>query len=363
LSNLTIYQPTIKEDTTIPIPLLDTHSIAWQNGMLVRSVNWLGDILITMPAVYALKTLLPDDCKLAIVCKTSLAPIWQATPWVSQVIPFSSKRVSFSIARQMRQFKAGVGVVMPNSFGAALDLFAKKIPVRIGRMGRGRKLLLTHRLPKWKKGEGQEKYHQVSHYFDFVTAFTNNKPTLKYPKLRVKNAEKICRKFAVLSKVPILAIAPGAAYGPAKQWSIDSYQKVAKYWHSENGRVVVVGTKADASAGEQIIAGLSGALNLAGKTNLNELMAILQGVHLVIANDSGAMHLAAALGTSGVAIFGSTDSIATGPLGADWLVLQKKCQCSPCFKRTCQLTENRYKCLNSVTADTACKGIDWMLQQ
>lgn len=350
MSSSKYYKPTPKPQCGADIEqLLNPNSIEWRDGLVLRAVNWLGDTLITLPAVYQLQKILPPECKFSVVCQKSLMPIWQAVPWVSKVIGFPGKRLDKAASCELRKLNAGVGVIYPNSFGAALDLAFKGVPIRLGRAGRGRDLFLSHRLPKWQKGVGVGEYHQVSHYLDFAAAFgINDFTNLQYPSLKVKNSAEIVKKFKLNSDKPILVLAPGAAYGPAKQWPIHYYKQVAQWWHKEHGIPVVLGTNNDKVAGNEICAGLSEAINLAGATSMSELLALLQLADFVVANDSGAMHLAAALGSKGVAIFGSTDPIATGPLGADWIVVQKEIPCAPCFQRTCERADNPYECLKII---------------
>ncbi|MCF7853186.1 MAG: glycosyltransferase family 9 protein, partial [Candidatus Pacebacteria bacterium] len=153
---------------------------------------------------------------------------------------------------------------------------------------------------------------------------------------------------------------PGAAYGPAKQWPVDNFRQVADAWTAEGGRVVVVGTNAERDAAVEIIDPRSNNLNLCGKTSLSQLMAVLKTVALCVANDSGAMHLAAGLGTPGVAIFGSTNPDATGPLGAPWVVLANPPACAPCFARECQRPANRYQCLTAITPDHVMQALTFL---
>ena len=170
------------------------------------------------------------------------------------------------------------------------------------------------------------------------------------------------RALGMEDGVKWLAIAPGAAFGPAKQWPKERFAEVAKWFAKERGRVVIVGGPKEAAVAADIAEQLpSGTLNLTGKTDMRQLMAVLAASSVVVANDSGAMHLAAALGKRGVALFGSTDPVATGPIGGRWSLLVADAPCRPCFRRECNLTgDEAYKCLKSLSAQAVIEELKSM---
>ncbi len=327
--------------------------VDWRHGAVVRAPNWLGDTLMTLPAVYKLSTLMPNECRIAVVCPAPLAPLWNAAPWVNETISLHEKRLRGPAANTVRSFNAGVGVVLPNSFGSALDLFGKGIPVRAGRAGRGRRCLLTRCTPKWTPAERQAQYHQVSHYLDVVGLLGTVERSADYPSLTVADAQSTAAgKGVIQTGGEWLGIAPGAAYGPAKQWPLEAYTETARRWLANGGNVVILGTAKEAHLGAHIAYHAKGTLDLCGQTTLPELMAVLLCLHACVANDSGIMHLAAALGTPGAAVFGSTNPDATGPMGAPWVVLRRPPPCACCFQRECSLEgSQRYACLKAITPD------------
>ncbi|NOY79908.1 MAG: lipopolysaccharide heptosyltransferase II [Kiritimatiellaeota bacterium] len=312
-----------------------------------------------MPAVKQLRRFLPQGCGLFVACPESLAPVWAAAPWVDVVGPFCPPRLRGEDLRRLRGLGAGVGIVLPNSFGSAWDLWRAGLALRLGRAGNGRRLLLTHALRPWRKSACRG-CHQLSHYLEIAAAFGAVEPGDIAAELEVEHASETAARFGVrrVPGVPWLALAPGAAYGPAKQWSAEAFGRVAREWTRRGGRVVAVGTARERSLGDVAIAGSLGALNLAGTTSLGELMAVLSVVRAVAANDSGAMHLAAALGTPGVAVFGSTDPTATGPLGERWIVLREEFPCAPCFRRTCPLPEADYRCLRTIAPERVMTALE-----
>lgn len=327
-----------------PVPA----AIDWRGGLLLRSTNWLGDCLMTLPAAWQLRQLLPASARLHVLAPAFLAPLWSACPWVDGVISMAGKRISAAEIAQVKALKLGVGVIFPNSFGSAMDLWQCSLPLRVGRSGRLRSLLLTHAQREWPRGENVGTCHQLSYYLELVSAFGPVRLDSACPRLEVKPG--VAESLGV-SGSGWLALAPGAAYGPAKQWPMESFRELAAWHHGCGGRVLLVGTGKEAAVAAAVAEAAPGAINLAGKTSLAELMAVLAAADAVVANDSGAMHLAAALGTPGVGIFGSTDPVGTGPLGAPWQLVLASVPCRPCFRRECPLCspEERYCCLRSIT--------------
>jgi heptosyltransferase-2 len=331
------------------------------NAVVVRATNWLGDNLMSMPAIYRLRQALPGNCKLHVVCKKSLAPLWKTAGWIDSLVPFDGKRLRGADKEKIRVLHADAALILPNSFGAALDMFNCSIPVRVGRAGRGRSLFLTHRLPRWRSEWKSAEFHQVTHYFDLAQTLVPVQRTLPdQPLLKIPNTEALTEKLGIDSDIEnTLAIAPGAAYGPAKQWPVESFAKTVDNWVENGGHAIVIGTEKERELGEKIRDHTPEYVhNLCGKTSLPELMAVLKSCSACVCNDSGVMHLAAALGTPGVAVFGSTNPAATGPLGARWIVMANSTNCDPCFQRTCaKNANNAYTCLRCTTPDAVSEAL------
>jgi heptosyltransferase-2 len=340
------------------LPLKPVAIADWKNGVLLRATNWLGDVMMTLPAAYKLKKLLPKDCKLFVLSRLELSPIWDACPWVDEVIGMSGKRIGIGEIECIKACAPGVAVVFPNSLGAALDVWRCHIPVRIGREGRLRSWLLTHRLPEWKRGEGVGQFHQLSFYLELVSALGALSWDTQCPPLQVD--AQLAADLGVADG-PWVALAPGAAFGPAKQWPGNHFMELAKRLKTAGLSIVLVGAAKERPVCDEI-AQTTGALNLAGRTSLPQLMSVLAAARAVVANDSGAMHLAAALGTPGVAIFGSTDPVGTGPLGAPWHLCVSQEPCRPCFQRTCQRNgEDAYACLKRISPQDVWEALESVL--
>ena len=358
MSTLETYQPVLGRAPAPDSGRIDRSEIEWRNGLLVRATNWLGDTLMTVPAVYRMRRAVPSSCGVFVLCPEGLAPIWEAASWVNEVITFPGKRVNRVARERIRRLRPGVAVVLPNSFGSALDIWRAGVPRRLGRRGRGRSMLLTDRLPTWPRPVGRASEHQVRRYLELAGGVGDIDWGTACPRLEISDAAGVAAGSGMACDMgkPSLVVAPGAAYGPAKQWPAERFAAVAQGWE---GLVVVVGTDREKGDAAYVAADLKNVVNLAGKTSLRQLMAVLSCATCVIANDSGVMHLAAALGAHGVAIFGSTDPIATGPVGGRWIVLQDSPDCAPCFARRCALAgEDSYKCLRAISVATALEALE-----
>ena len=318
-----------------------------ESGVLLRSVNWLGDLLMTLPATWQLKRLLPKGTPLWALSPAALAPVWQAAPWIDGVIPFDGRHPDRDVCAAVRERHFGLGVVLPNSFGSAADLWKCGLPKRLGRSGNLRSLLLTDRIRPWPRGKDAPKCHQLSYYLELISVFGEITFTAECPPLKVSS--DYAKSLGVCKGGGWLALAPGAAFGPAKQWPAEDYADVARVWLSRGGQVLLLGSGKDAAATAAVKALLPQCRDLAGQTDLPQLMSLLAASDAVLANDSGAMHLAAALGTPGVAIFLSTNDIATGPLGAPWELFVADVPCRPCLKRECPRTgDGQYACRKAI---------------
>lgn len=321
-----------------------------KRGAIIRSVNWLGDAVMTLPAVYKIKQNLPEDAPFIILCKKNLASFWQSFTWVSQVIALDGKHTKRRETELIRKVKPGFAVIFPNSFGSAMDLYLKGIPLKIGRSGRGRGFMLNRTLPGFYRTPGQDSNHQLREYLElsYMAGGQGWDDNFEAAKPKV-DSDKLSALGYIDKKDTWLNIAPGAAFGPAKQWPISHYAELANWWISEGGKVAILGAPGEEQVGEEVNKLSPESLNLVGKTSIPELMHILAGSKFCVVNDSGAMHLAASVRAQGVAIFGSTDPFATGPLGGHWKIIWTKPECSPCLKKVCPLTENQYHCLSSAS--------------
>ena len=357
-----LYQPRIA-----PRPvgrLVDPDALDWRGGLLVRAPNWLGDALMSLPALHRLVARVPAGGKTTILTHANLADLWRAVDWVDRVIPMAARRTSETERQAIRAAGPGLSLILPNSFGSALDVFLAGVPHRVGRTGRGRRLLLHHALPAWHRVAGRDEHHEVSKYLELVAACGAAVESLETPPLRSGLTEREQAAVAAWADWPrpLLVLAPGAAFGPAKQWPAAAFHEVAAWWRqARGGTVVAVGAAKERAAAAAAVADIDGTREVAGQTSLSQLIHLLGEAAGVVANDSGVMHLAAALHRPGVAVFGSTDPVATGPLGGRWIVLQERLPCVPCLQRTCPRQDVPYECLHAIAPSQVIAALETLL--
>lgn len=319
----------------------------YRGGVILRSPNWLGDVMMCLPATWQLRRCLPAGTPLWVLAPAGLAPLWEAAPWLDGVCAFKGHHPNAGELAKVRAMDFGLGIVFPNSFSSAWDLWRAGIPRRLGRSGNLRGLLLTDRIRKWNRDEGTGRWHQLSYYLELVSAVGDVEYTAERPALEI--AEEPAAARGITKGLQWMVIAPGANYGPAKQWPIEYYAEVAREWQKHRGRVLLVGTKREKAVSRLLANQVQGVFDITGETTLTELMSLLANADIVVANDSGSMHLAAGCGTPGVALFASTDPIGTGPLGAPWETITAEVSCRPCFQRQCPWEgKHKYQCMQAL---------------
>lgn len=312
--------------------------------VVVRSSNWLGDAVMTTPAVQAIKRGRPD-VRLTILVKAKLADYWRRIPEVDEVLPIDPADTVFTVARKLRQGRFDAAIVLPNSIRSALEPWLAGIPRRTGYPAQWRRLLLNQPYPLPAKPRPEPARHQVYHYLDLIE-------WLGAPPCGT-SLETFFPRAPRHPGAPLkIGLCPGAEYGPAKRWMPERFAQTANAVSAKvDCQWLLFGVNGDAPVGDQIASQLTGPhQNHIGKTSLSELMDRLSECACLLTNDTGTMHLAAALGVPTVAIFGSTEPRLTAPLGPAHRILRHQVECSPCFLRECPLD---FRCMNTVTAEEA----------
>ncbi len=295
-----------------------------------------------------------------------VAPVYRAmTGWPSIIeLPFAHRRLDWSARRELgRQLKGqfDAAYVLPNSLKSALLPWFAGIPKRVGYRGESRWGLINHALPNpGHRGPMVEFYLALAYAGRGVVAGGADKAPS--PSLWIEGDRLRSHLQALgLDHDGYWAMAPGAEYGPAKCWPADHYAQLAVRLHRESGLPVVLlgsgkeSVLADGIVASTVAAGLpvDGVRSLAGRTTLDQALSVIAGARGVVSNDSGLMHVAAALGRPQVAVFGSTSPEHTPPLNRRaaviWLQRELALDCSPCFERTCRFGHTR--CLTEVTPD------------
>jgi heptosyltransferase-2 len=305
---------------------------------------------MALPAVRNLKTIIGED-SLTVAAPEKLAALWQKCPFVDEVIALEKPRNLQATARQLRAGKFGSAVLLPNSLRSVAEAALAGIPQRLGYARGGRGLLLTHTVPAPVRNPAR--LHQRYYYLDLITAL-GGPSDASLPKLRKEPTT------VTGSRGLVLAICPGAEYGPAKRWPIENFVVVARHFiATRKAKIVLLGAPVDVPIAEEFTRRLPEVDNRVGKTSLAEFMAALVSARLVLCNDSGAMHVASALGVPTMAVFGSTEPQLTGPMGARSRVLRHHVPCSPCFLRECPLD---FACMKGVAPEMAIGVAETMLR-
>src|SRR5271170_3045508 len=228
---------------------------------------------MALPAVRNLKEMLVDD-PLTVAAPEKLAALWRKCPFVDQVIALEKPRNLQATARQLRAGKFGAAVLLPNSLRSAAEAWLAGIPQRLGYARGGRSLLLTHAIPA--PARNPARLHQRFYYLDLVTAL-GGPSDASLPKLRKEPTT------VTGSRGLVLAICPGAEYGPAKRWPVENFIAVARHFIAKRkAKVVLLGAPVDVPVAEEFVRQLPGVDNRVGKTSLAEFMAALVSSRLVI---------------------------------------------------------------------------------
>ena len=332
----------------------------WRDGILVRTPNWLGDAVMAVPAILQLKTVLPPYCGLFVLCPKGIAPVFEALPFIDRVVALSNPHAFMTAQERLsvKRLHAGIGVLFNNSFRDALDLKRAWIPKLFGAKARFRSFLLerSYEFPK-RQDFTLNTPHQAAKYLAIARSLGAEVWNGVIPEFRENIQPETCppELESFCRRPRILAIAGGAAYGAAKRWPAESFREIARRWIAEGGCAVALGSKSERPIAEDILSGLPAeqCWNAAGKTSMDGLMYLLKHSAMCVANDSGVMHLAAALGVPGVAPFGCTDPAATSPLSPKWTIAFHKIACAPCFKRVCP--KGTKECFERITPDVVWK--------
>ena len=312
--------------------------------ILIRSSNWLGDAVMSIPAVRAIKNGRPD-ARVSIAVPERLAALWKIVPEVDEIIALPSKSVVAAARLFRRRPPFDVAILFPNSLRSALEVFLAGIPRRVGWRGHWRRWLVNQS-PRESIPVGI--VHQ----------------TYKYLELASTLGAVVAPEFAPANSITDrreqfkFGLCPGAEYGPAKQWP-----RFAEVAQEIAGRFpvqwILFGTAGDGPSGDKVAEVLGDkCVNRIGQTTLAQLINELRECDLLLTNDTGTMHLADLLRVPTVSIFGSTEPQRTGPLGQGHRIFRHHVECSPCFLRECPLD---FRCMAAVTSAEVIAGIEQMM--
>jgi len=327
---------------------------------LIVGPSWVGDMVMAQSLFITLKQQYPD-CLIDVIAPEWSLPILERMPQVNQGIALSVKHGEFSL---LKRIKKGLSlrsnnythsIVLPRSWKSALAPFFSGAKIRTGYHGEMRYGLLNDIRQLDKDILKQTVQRYVAHAYD---ATQNNAPDTPFPGLEVDkvNRERLIKELSLDMSRPVITMMPGAEYGPAKQWPKEYYQELTALLVDKGYQVWVIGSEKEKALG-QVIVDESGqyAINLCGRTELVDAVDLLSCAEQVVTNDSGLMHVAAAVGVRLNVIYGSSTPDYTPPLSDKVAIHYRGLDCSPCFQRTCRL--GHMNCLNKITAQSVFKSM------
>ncbi len=324
--------------------------------ILINCPSWIGDAVMSLPALQSVHQNMPQ-AQITLLANSWIVDLYKNLSFIHDIILHNPKGTDKGIRgftkaiKNIKQQKFDLAILLQNAFRPALLTWLSGIPHRWGYATDGRSLLLTNAI---KVSSDDRQCHHIYYYLRLLEklGLFIEKPSISI-KLTSKQKEKgkhlLLGKGYELKKTTV-GIHPGAAYGEAKCWLPDRYAQLAERLISNDDvQVILFGAQQELSLIDNILSHMSrNPIVLAGETSLEELMGSMIYCDLYIANDSGPMHLAAALGIPLVALFGPTNEKRTAPLGEEHIIIKKHISCSPCLHRTCP---SDHQCMTAITVD------------
>ena len=322
--------------------------------VVVRATNWLGDAVMSLPAIRAIREVFPH-AHLAVVARPWVADLYGRERSIDRVIPYAANggwRVKREFAARLRAERFDAAILLQNAFDAALITWMAGIPERIGYRRDGRGPLLTRAIAVPEPGDIPR--HERFYYLELLRRGGMIECLPATDEIRLDGGEEARQAGAAHLRAlglsgPVVGISPGAAYGNAKRWMPDRFAEAGARLAMP---ALIFGSPAERPLCEEVAAGLrragAEARNLAGETTLREFIDLAAACRVFLTNDSGAMHVASALGVPTVTVFGATDDTTTGPTGPMAQIVREHAECSPCLLRECPID---HRCMTRVSAD------------
>jgi heptosyltransferase-2 len=324
--------------------------------VVVRGTNWVGDAVMTIPALRELRRILPH-AHITLASRPWAKGLFAGADFLDDVMT-TDRSGMLAVLKESREWARNsfdLAVIFPNSFATAVVPTLARIPVRIGYRTDKRGFLLNPALPlpDWRGSKHESYYYLeiISQLEKYLTGRLANTSRLD-PSLHVSGAEQTAARaklaeFGLLQGETLIAICPGSINSRAKRWSARSYASLADLLIEKLGaKILLIGSKEDVSVISEVEAAMKNhPVSLAGRTSLEELVGILNEANLVISNDTGPAHIAAALGRPTLVIFGPTNPLTTRPLSEQAQILRKPPDCAPCMLRDCPID---HRCMTAI---------------
>ena len=327
--------------------------------VVVRGTNWVGDSVMTLPALRALRRVLPG-AEITLVVRPGAKGIFSDVAFIDQLLIYD-RHNAFSVIPQVREWRKrqfDLAVLFQNAFEAALIPFLAGVPIRLGYATEARQVLLTHplALPDWRSTR-----HEVFYYLYLVTALeqmlfgtsaiceSDPDASLTISDARKTEAENLLRAYGVREGEPVVALCPGSVNSRAKRWPAEAYAALADKLIDTRRQVLLIGSAGEADVTREVTNRMKQQpVVLTGKTTLDQITSLLSLVDLVVTNDTGPAHIAAALGRPTLVIFGPTNPLTTRPFAPEAEILRHPPDCAPCMLRDCPID---HRCMTAITVD------------
>lgn len=338
------------------MPSLRAESI---RRVVVRGTNWVGDSLMTVPALRALRQVLPD-ARITLVTRPGTKGIFSEADFIDDLVVYDRRGV-FSVVPQIREWRRrefNLAVLFQNAFEAALIPFLSGVPIRLGYATESRRALLTHPLPlpDWRSSR-----HEVFYYLYLVTALEQllydrsstceQQPdaSIEISETRRSAATELLRSYGVGEEESVIALCPGSINSRAKRWPAEAYAALADRLIESHRKVVLIGSRDETDVSNEVVTRMRNHPTvLTGKTSLDQITAVLASVDLIVTNDTGPAHIGAALGRPTIVIFGPTNPLTTRPFSPTAEILRHPPECAPCMLRDCPID---HRCMTAITVD------------
>ncbi len=328
-------------------------------NIVVRGTNWIGDAVMTIPAMRELRRIFPG-AEITLHTREWATGIFRDADFIDDIITFEHENTKLktvlSQAKVLKEKKFDLAVIFPNSFESAIIAKLGKIPDRFGYAKEGRSFLLTGaiEIPVWKNNR-----HEIFYYLNLVaeiekkffgtSTVLQNEPRfdLQISAERKENARKLLEKNGVNLSKKIVVFVAGSTNSRAKRWQTESYAALNDKIQGElNAQVILIGAPAEMEVSSEVFERSNiKPVILTGKTNLAEVAAILSISDLLVSNDTGPAHISAALNTKTLVIFGPTNPLTTQPWNSG--IIRKNVECAPCMLRDCPID---HRCMTRISA-------------
>jgi heptosyltransferase-2 len=328
--------------------------------IVVRGTNWVGDAMMTLPALRELRRLFPK-AHITLATRSGAQGLFNGAEFIDQLQIHDGRglRSFFHQVRSWRKGRFDLAVLLTNSVESALVAALARIPVRVGYAAEGRARLLTHPidLPEWRSSK-----HEVFYYLKIIAGiewiftrqqtFLDVQPdaSLEVSEARKKEARDLLRRQGVTEERPLIALCPGSINSRAKRWPAENYAMLAdRCVDTLKAQIVLVGSKDELEVSKQVADRMHNKPTvLTGQTDVAEVVAVLSIADLLVTNDTGPAHIASALGRPTLVIFGPTNPLTTRPFSPFAEIIRHRPDCAPCMLRDCPID---HRCMTAITPD------------